>query len=227
MPSSTPLIALKGVSFQHADESVTANKLDFELYGGQSVAISGMNGSGKSTLLSLIMGLRSISSGEVLLFGHSCRTEADFSRFRTRIGLVFQDPDDQLFCPTVVEDVCFGPLNQGLSRKDALARARGVLNRLNISHLENKVTYQLSGGQKRVVALASVLAMKPEILLLDEPTNDLDPDNTRRLIDILKELSLPMILVCHDANICAELVDKEYLLEDGVIRNQSYNLQDF
>lgn len=217
MSSSTPLIALKGVSFQHADESVTANKLDFELYSGQSVAISGINGSGKSTLLSLIMGLRSVSSGEVHLFGHSCRTEANFSRFRTRIGMVFQDPDDQLFCPTVIEDVCFGPLNQGLTRKDALARSRGVLNRLNISHLENKVTYQLSGGQKRLVALASVLAMKPEILLLDEPTNDLDPENTRRLIDILKELSLPMILICHDANICAQLVDKEYQLTQGTM----------
>ncbi|ABV36705.1 ABC transporter related [Shewanella sediminis HAW-EB3] len=217
MSSSTPLIALKGVSFQHADESVTANKLDFELYSGQSVAISGINGSGKSTLLSLIMGLRSVSSGEVYLFGHSCRTEADFSRFRTRIGMVFQDPDDQLFCPTVIEDVCFGPLNQGLTRTDAIVRARKILKQLNVSHLENKITYQLSGGQKRVVALASVLAMKPEILLLDEPTNDLDPENTRRLIDILRELSLPMILICHDANICAQLVNKEYQLTQGTM----------
>lgn len=217
MPPLTPLIALKGVSFQHADASVTADKLDFELYRGQSIAISGINGSGKSTLLSLIMGLRSVSSGEVHLFGHSCRTEADFSRFRTRIGLVFQDPDDQLFCPTVIEDVCFGPLNQGLTRTDAIVRARKILKQLNVSHLENKITYQLSGGQKRVVALASVLAMQPEVLILDEPSNDLDPENTKRLINILKELSLPMILVCHDADIRAQLVDKEYLLQEGAI----------
>ncbi|RTR33644.1 energy-coupling factor ABC transporter ATP-binding protein [Shewanella atlantica] len=217
MSLSTPLIELKGLSFEYVDAGVTADKLNFELYAGQSVAISGKNGSGKSTLLSLIMGLRKSVSGEVCLFGHPCRTEADFGRFRTRIGLVFQDPDDQLFCPTVIEDVCFGPLNQGLTRTEAIVRARNILKQLNVSHLENKITYQLSGGQKRIVALASVLAMKPEVLILDEPSNDLDPENTKRLISILKELSLPMILVCHDADIRTQLVDKEYLLEEGAL----------
>ncbi|EDQ00178.1 energy-coupling factor ABC transporter ATP-binding protein [Shewanella benthica] len=221
MSSSPPIIELKDVSYQHADGSVTADKLNFSLFSGQKVAISGKNGSGKSTLLAIIMGLRKIISGEVLLFGHSCRTEADFSRFRTRIGLVFQDPDDQLFCPTVIEDVCFGPLNQGLTRTEAIVTSREILKQLNASHLENKITYQLSGGQKRIVALASVLAMKPEVLILDEPSNDLDLDNADRLISILKELSLPMILVSHDADIRAHLVEKEYLLEDGVIRNKS------
>ncbi|WP_299794738.1 energy-coupling factor ABC transporter ATP-binding protein [uncultured Shewanella sp.] len=217
IPILPPMIALKGVSFRHAEASVTANELDFELYEGESVSISGVNGSGKSTLLSLIMGLKTVSSGEVCLFGQSCQTEADFSRFRTRIGLVFQDPDDQLFCPTVIEDVCFGPLNQGLTRIEALTIARGVLKQLNINSLENRITYQLSGGQKRLVALACVLAMRPEILLLDEPTNDLDPTNTQQLIAVLKELSLPMILICHDADVRAELADKEYRLEMGEI----------
>lgn len=217
MSSLTPMIALKKVYFDHAKASVIANGLDFELYRGQSVAISGVNGSGKSTLLSLIMGLRRVDSGEVCLFGHTCRTEADFSRFRTRIGLVFQDPDDQLFCPTVIEDICFGPLNQGLNRNESMVIAKGVLRRLNISNLEHRITYQLSGGQKRLVALACVMAMRPEVLLLDEPTNDLDPENTRHLIAVLKELSLPMILICHDADVRAELADIEYRLDKGAI----------
>lgn len=214
------LIALENLSYCRPNGQSCAEVLNFTLSAGERVAITGSNGSGKSTLLLLMMGLLSAQQGEVRLFGQSCYqnnrlSESLFRRHRARIGLVFQDPDDQLFCPTVIDDVSFGPLNQGLSARAARQKAMLTLTQLGIEDLAERVSYQLSGGQKRVVALATVLAMDPEVLILDEPTNDLDPENQQRLVDILQQCKLPFILISHDAAFRAQLTQRQYCLKDG------------
>ena len=154
---------------------------------------------------------------EVTAFGRPRRTEADFHEVRRRAGLVFQDPDDQLFCPTVREDVAFGPLNMGKTRAEAVAIVDAVLDRLGLMHLRDRITHHLSGGEKRLVTLAAVLAMDPEVLILDEPTNALDPDNEARLLAILQSLPQAIVLVCHDAGFRARLVGREWHLSGGRI----------
>ncbi|MGF1729304.1 energy-coupling factor ABC transporter ATP-binding protein [Photobacterium kasasachensis] len=214
------LIALEQLSYSRPNGKVCVEQLDFSLSDSDRIAITGSNGCGKSTLLQLILGLLPADKGNVRLFGESCYNknrldEAKFRQYRTRIGLVFQDPDDQLFCPTVIDDVCFGPLNQGFSVIEARQKAIAILSQLGIGDLTECVSYQLSGGQKRLVALATVLVMEPEALLLDEPTNDLDQENKQRLLEILHDCQLPMIIVSHDKQFRSELVSQEYCLQQG------------
>jgi cobalt/nickel transport system ATP-binding protein len=137
------------------------------------------------------------SSGRVEIFGSPAREERDFRSVRQRVGLLFQDADDQLFSPTVLEDVAFGPLNIGKSQDEAMAIAQRTLHSLGLDGFEERITYKLSGGEKRLVSLATVLAMEPEVLLLDEPTTGLDETTERRLVDILQDLDLSFILVSH------------------------------
>ncbi|WED22838.1 energy-coupling factor ABC transporter ATP-binding protein [Vibrio sp. JC009] len=209
------LIELKGISYQRSNGQQCADALDFSLSKGDRVAITGSNGSGKSTLLQIILGLLQDVKGEVILFGNSCKSDKEFAKFRTRLGLVFQDPDDQLFSPTVIEDVCFGPINQGYNQKEAEEMSMKTLKDLGIEHLAHSVSYRLSGGQKRLAALASVLVMKPEVLLLDEPTNGLDDKNYQLFIDIVNRVNLPIILVSHDEKLRKTLTDTEYRLHEG------------
>ena len=138
------------------------------------MALLGPNGCGKTTLLHLIVGLLRPSAGQIEAFGRQRMAEADFHEVRRRVGLLFQDADDQLFCPTVAEDVAFGPLNLGKSRDEVRRIVAGTLDSLGLAGYEHRVTYRLSGGEKRLVALATVLAMQPEVLLLDEPSGGLD-----------------------------------------------------
>ena len=143
------------------------------------------------------------------------QSEADFLDVRRRAGLLFQDSDDQLFCPTVVEDIAFGPLNLGKSRDEALAIATQTLEKLGMHGFEERITHQLSGGEKRMITLASVLAMDPEVLLLDEPSNALDTQARLRLIDTLKALPQAMIIISHDDDFIAQLATKELRLENA------------
>lgn len=209
------LIELRRVSYSRPNGQCCADGLNFTLSGSQRVAITGSNGCGKSTLLQVMLGLLDNLDGKVSLFDKPCSNEADFSALRTRIGYLFQDPDDQLFCPTVLEDVCFGPVNQGASQADAEQMAYETLQQLGIEHLADSVSYRLSGGQKRLVSLATVLVMKPQVLLLDEPTNGLDDHNYQLFIDIVNQTKLPLILVSHDAELRKALTDTEYRLENG------------
>lgn len=209
------LIELNNVVYKRPNGTHCADGLNFRLDAPQKVSITGSNGSGKSTLLQLVLGLLPHTDGEIKLFGQACYKESDFAAVRTRLGLVFQDPDDQLFCPTVLEDVCFGPINQGLSQHEAEKLSLLTLRRLGIEHLANEVSYRLSGGQKRMAALATVLVMKPDVLLLDEPTNGLDDKNYQLLIDIVNSLSMPLILISHDEQLRSALTNIEYRLENG------------
>jgi cobalt/nickel transport system ATP-binding protein len=192
------LVELRDVHFAYEAERPVLAGASLRVHPGERVSILGGNGAGKTTLLHAIVGLVRPQAGEVVAFGEARRREKDFWSVRKRVGLLFQDPDDQLFCPTVREDVAFGPLNLGRTREEARAVVAETLERLRIAELADRVTHRLSGGEKRIVALATVLAMEPELLLLDEPTLGLDEPAYERLCEILAELPQAMCVVSHD-----------------------------
>lgn len=185
---------------------------------GERLAIVGPNGAGKTTLLRVLAGLEQPARGRVALFGTDCRTEADFRKARRRIGFLFQDSDDQLFCPSVIEDVAFGPLNLGARPDEARATAQAALDRLDLGHLADRFTHRLSGGEKRLVCLAGLLAMQPELLLLDEPTNGVDLANGQRLRQALLGFAGAMILVSHDDGFIADIATRAMVLGQGRLR---------
>jgi cobalt/nickel transport system ATP-binding protein len=203
------------VIFSYAPDRQVLSGCDFRLAPGERVALTGANGSGKTTLLHLIVGLLRPSGGRIEIFGKQRREEADFIDVRRRIGLLFQDSDDQLFCPTVAEDVAFGPLNLGQKRDRARQIVSQTLQELGLSGYEDRITYQLSSGEKRLVALATVLAMRPDVLLLDEPTNSLDEEAVGLLSDILLRLPQAMIIVSHDREFRDKLSNRTQKLSQG------------
>lgn len=212
------LIRLHDIAFRYNGTTPVLDGLELELHHGDRVIITGDNGTGKSTLFHLIMGLIAPLRGDIHLFGAPCSSEEDFKETRKRIGLLFQEPDHQLFCPSVLEDVAFGPLNLGYSHKDARDLAMYTLTDLGISHLAERPPYHLSGGEKRLVALAGVLAMKPDVLLLDEPTNGLDRKTRHRLLSILKELPLKgIMIISHDLDYFKNITNRRLFLENGKI----------
>ncbi|MBN9026891.1 MAG: ABC transporter ATP-binding protein [Rhizobiales bacterium] len=215
MTAPAPLLRLSGIVAGYAAAKPVLDGVDLVLNPGERMVLLGANGAGKSTLLHVITGFIPATSGTVEAFGALCRTEADFRAVRVRAGLVFQDADDQLFCPTVIEDVAFGPLNLGQSREEAYETARATLRSLELGHLAERITHRLSGGEKRLVSIAAVLAMQPEVLLLDEPTVGLDPDAYARLSAILDALPQAMIIVAHDAHFMARFATCALLLKDG------------
>ncbi|QFT75318.1 MULTISPECIES: energy-coupling factor ABC transporter ATP-binding protein [unclassified Ruegeria] len=209
------LIALEDICFSYPGQPPVLDGANLSLSAGQRLSLTGPNGAGKSTLLRILLGLQRPCSGTVTVFGQQRVEEADFHEVRRRVGLVFQDADDQLFCPTVAEDVAFGPLNLGKTRDEALAIVDKVLGDLDLMHLKNRITHKLSGGEKRLVTLATVLAMEPEVLLLDEPTNALDTKNEARLLEILRALPQAILLVSHSPAFRLELAPDELDLRDG------------
>ena len=212
----TELVRLESVVVERGGR-VVLNEVTLALRARERVALVGPNGAGKTTLLRTVAGLDRPVAGVVHAFGVDRRDEASFREVRRRIGLVFQDPDDQLFCPTVLEDVAFGPLNLGWSEAASYDRAHETLARLRLDHLAEEVTYQLSSGQKRLVCLAGVLAMEPDVLLLDEPTNALDDANRTLLIEILSRLEAAMLIVSHDRGLIERLTARALLLRSGRI----------
>jgi len=209
------LIELLDIHFAYPGHADVLKGADLVLKDGDRLCLAGHNGAGKSTLLHIIVGLLRPSRGRVVAFGKERSSEADFHEVRCLAGLVFQDPDDQLFCPTVAEDIAFGPLNLGQSRDQALAVVDRVLDELDLLHLRDRVTHKLSGGEKRLVTLAAVLAMEPRVLLLDEPTNALDEENEARLVEILLSLPQAMIVVSHDPHFRRKLATRHLRLLDG------------
>ncbi len=215
MDSNNVIIRLDGVRFGYSAAKPVLTGVDFKLHRGERIGLIGSNGSGKTTLLHLIVGLLKPESGTVFAFGKPRRTEADFLDVRRRAGLVFQDPDDQLFSPTVLEDVAFGPLNLGKTPGEALDIAAETLNVVGLSGFEDRITYKLSGGEKRLISIATVLAMNPEALLLDEPINGLDADSCERIGNVLGGLDIPMIIVSHKLDLINELATRVIRLENG------------
>jgi len=201
------IINLENISFGYPGRPLILDKLNLSLYRGDRMGLMGPNGSGKTTLFHIIMGLLKPSPGRIEIFGTLIKEEKDFRSVRQKIGLLFQDADDQLFSPTVLEDVAFGPLNLGKSQDEAKAIARRTLESLGLAGFEDRVTYKLSGGEKRLVSLATVIAMEPEVLLLDEPSIGLDETTEKRLVDILKRVDFSYILVSHNMDFLTETTD--------------------
>ncbi|WP_020590853.1 energy-coupling factor ABC transporter ATP-binding protein [Kiloniella laminariae] len=212
---SLPLITLRDLHFSYAGGLEVLKGVDFALHPGERVALTGSNGAGKSTLLRLINGLEKPDQGQIEAFGALRQQEKDFREVRIRAGLVFQDPDDQLFCPTVAEDLAFGPLNLGKSHQEVMEIVGRTLSLLHLEDLAHRITHKLSGGQKRLVALATVMALEPDVLLLDEPTNDLDRGTKQRLITILTELPLAMIIVSHNHHFLNRVATRQVELSEG------------
>jgi len=209
------VIVLDHVSVTRGARCVLKN-LSLTLHEGERVALVGANGAGKTTLLRTIVGLEA-AAGTITAFNVHCRDEKDFRKVRARAAYLFQDPDDQLFCPTVIDDVAFGPLNLGVRSDDAISFARALLSDLALAHLADCITHQLSDGEKRLVSLASVLAMRPAVLLLDEPTNALDESYMQRMVDILSRQRAAMIVVSHDWSLLERLCDRFVVLRDGAL----------
>jgi cobalt/nickel transport system ATP-binding protein len=211
------IINLENISFGYPGRPLILDKLNLLLYRGDRMGLMGPNGSGKTTLFHIIMGLLKPSPGRIEIFGTLIKEEKDFRSVRQKIGLLFQDADDQLFSPTVLEDVAFGPLNLGKSQDEAKAIARRTLESLGLAGFEDRVTYKLSGGEKRLVSLATVIAMEPEVLLLDEPSIGLDETTEKRLVDILKHVDFSYILVSHNIDFLMETTDYIAYMASGKI----------
>jgi cobalt/nickel transport system ATP-binding protein len=216
--TENPIIKLDGISFSYPGTLPVLKDLDFILSDGDRIGMIAPNGSGKTTLFHIIMGLLKPTAGRIEIFGQRVAKEEDFIAVRRRIGLLFQDADDQLFSPTVLEDVAFGPLNLGKSKEEAIAISRRTLSYLGLEGFEDRITIRLSGGEKRLVALATVLAMEPRAMLLDEPSAGLDEATKNRLIDILKNLDISYIIVSHEFDFLSEITDTIYTLQDGRIQ---------
>lgn len=220
--SAASEFVLSGVRHEYRAGSAALCGIDLVIETGQHVAIAGANGSGKSTLLKMLAGLVFPSAGTITACGHPLTEDAledpAFRReFRSRVGFVFQDADVQLFCNTAFDELAFGPLQLGLSETDVRARVATVAEQLRIVPLLDRAPYTLSGGEKKRVAIASVLTMDPSVLLLDEPTNALDPRSQVWLLDVLEEWKAAgktVVIATHDLSIAAESADRMVVLSE-------------
>ena len=211
------LVEAENLRHVYPDGTVALRDISFRITHGESVAVIGANGAGKSTLLLHLNGYLAPTSGMVRV-GDLSFTKKTLPEIRRRVGMVFQDPDDQLFMPTVYEDVAFGPVNLGLSAGEVEARVREALERVGAAHLRERPPYRLSGGEKKRVAIATVLSMAPDILVMDEPTNGLDPLARRRLIGLLADFRHTKIFTSHDLDMVLEPCGRTIVLHDGEVR---------
>lgn len=200
-------LEIKDIRFSYRPGQTVLEDLSLSVQENQRLALRGHNGSGKTTLFRVIMGLLVPQSGTISLMGKALQDEQGWAELRSSIGMVFQDPDDQLFCPTLLDDVAFGPLNSGLDKKTAKELSMEVLRSLGIEDLANCPPYTLSGGQKKLGSLATVLSMKPSFLLLDEPSAGLDQDATERLVRALKDFPGGYLISSHDRAFIGKVTD--------------------
>ena len=208
---------LRDVSYKNENKEIFSN-ISLNLGHEEKIAIIGANGSGKSTLLKIIAGLIKPTLGYVEVFHEKMNDLKDFSKYRSDIGYLPQDVTNHFLCPTVIEDVIFSLRAKGVSKDEALSQGKQILQELEISHLENRVIFDLSGGEQKIVALAGLLILKPKILLLDEPTNALDEDSQQKIIDILNSIQKSMIIVSHHRSFIDSLASKVYKLDSRTLQ---------
>lgn len=211
------LFALTDVDFAYGPNRSTLSGINMTLGANDRVALVGGNGSGKTTLLHVLAGLNKPQRGEVRAFGRRRRSEKDFYEVRLRVGLLFEDSDDQLFCATVAEDVAFGPFNMGWPRDRVAVAVDSTLARLGLSHGRDLSPAELSHGEKRMAALATLLVMNPAALLLDEPTNGLDQAHTDILVQILLDTEAALLIASHDHAFLNRVARRTLRLENGRI----------
>jgi cobalt/nickel transport system ATP-binding protein len=213
---STPVLDVRGLAFAYPDGNQALYGVDLHVHRGERVALLGPNGAGKTTFVLHLNGILTAGAGCVAVSGLPVE-KANLQEIRRRVGIVFQDPDDQLFMPTVREDVAFGPANLGL-RGDALdAVVLRALEQVGMADFVDRPPHHLSFGQRRRVAVATVLAMEPEILVMDEPSSNLDPASRRELAEIVRALDVTVLMVTHDLPYALELCERSVVLDDGVI----------
>ncbi len=218
------LFELKNVNYLYLNKIPALNDINLSIEQGEQIAILGANGCGKSTLLKLLDGLIFPSSGVIKAFGKILTENildgdgGDFPQFfRKKVGLIFQNSEAQLFCPTVLDEIKFGPLQLDIPKEDTLQRVNDVMEMLKIENLKDRAPYTLSGGEKKKVAIASVLSVNPDVLLLDEPTNGLDPRTQRWLVELLLELrrtGKTIIIATHDLGIVEEISDRAVVFSE-------------
>ena len=208
------MIKFENVSFSYGEHTVLDN-VSFEINEGEQVGLIGANGAGKSTIMKAALGL--ISCGGKIKIDSMPMERENLPAIRKALGYVLQDSDNQMFMPTVLEDMIFGPINYGMSRDDAEKAAEDTLAQLGLEYLKNRHNHKMSGGEKRMAAIATILAMKPKAMLMDEPSTALDPQNRRTLIRALNALPITKIIASHDLDLILDTCDRVLLLSDGKI----------
>ncbi len=213
---STPVLDVRGLAFAYPDGHQALFGVDLHVHRGERVALLGPNGAGKTTLVLHLNGILTAGAGKVAVSGLPVE-KTNLQEIRRRVGIVFQDPDDQLFLGSVRQDVAFGPANLGLKGAALEQRVMAALDQVGMADFADRPPHHLSFGQRRRVAVATVLAMEPEILVLDEPSSNLDPTSRRELADILRSLDVTLLMVTHALPYALELCPRSVVLSDGVV----------
>lgn len=208
------IVEVRDLAYRYPDGTSALRGISFRITHGESVAVVGSNGAGKSTLLLHLTGALKPASGEIRI-GDFPVTAKTLPMIRRTVGMVFQDPDDQLFMPTVYDDVAFGPLNLGLPDEEVRNRVRETLAIVGAGHLKDRPPYRLSQGEKRAVSIATVLAMSPDILVMDEPTANMDPTARRQVIELLKTFEHTKIITTHDLDLAMDLCRRTLIIHEG------------
>lgn len=216
LASPTALLELRDVRYVYPDGTPALRGVSLRLAAGEKAALVGLNGAGKSTLLLHLNGILRAASGAVLVEGVPV-TGATARHIRARVGMLFQDPDDQLFSPTVFDDIAFGPLHMGMAEAEVRARVSRALEQVGMSGFERRMPHHLSLGQRKRIAIATVLAMDPVLLALDEPSAGLDPRARRELIALLRALPQAMLVATHDLPMVAETLPRAIVLSEGLV----------
>ena len=211
------IVEVRRLAFTYPDSTPAIHDISFQITHGESVAVVGANGAGKSTLLLHMNGYLTPTEGQVRI-GDYPLTRDTLQDVRRTVGMVFQDPDDQLFLSTVYDDVAFGPLNLGVPIEDVDERVQSALETVGMAHLKQRPSHRLSSGQKRRVAIATVLSMAPDILVMDEPSAGLDPKARRQLINLLQTFKHSKIIATHDLDLVMDLCQRTIILHEGTVK---------
>jgi len=209
------MIKFDNVCFSYENGTQVLKDLNFEIAEGEKVGLIGCNGAGKSTLMKVLLGL--LPHEGVIKVSDLELNKKNLEEVRRKLGFVLQDSDNQMFMPTVYEDMMFGPLNYGHTKEEAEARVDEVLDLLDLKYLKNKYNHKISGGEKRMAAIATILTMRPKVILMDEPSTALDPENRRRVINAINDLNITKIIASHDLDMILDTCDRVILMHDGVI----------
>ena len=208
------MIEFQNVNFAYEKDKPVLHDMSFRIESGESVGLIGANGAGKSTIMKLLLGLLQTSDGKVLIDGTEVKKET-LGDIRAKLGFVLQNSDNQMFMPTVYEDMIFGPLNYGLSREETDKRVDEVLELLGLEYLKHRYNHKISGGEKRMGAIATILAMEPAAILMDEPTSALDPYNRRLVINTIRGLGQTKLIASHDLDMILDTCDRVILISRG------------